>query len=326
MSSLLEARAISKRYGEQKVLDSVDIEVRSGEFVSIIGPSGAGKSTLLKILAGIISADSGELLVCPKLQTQGPILVFQDYQLFPHLSLYDNIAFGLDARGIRGQERRTRVARMLEFFGLAQRKDAYPGQLSGGEQQRCALARALILEPGLLLLDEPLANLDRNLKASTAEYLSSVQRELGISVLSVTHDQEEAMMVSHRIGILLDGRLEQLGEVEDVYYQPASLEAARFLGPVNEIPGPLRPHLGLGHGEGLYARAESIELEASASGKALVTRRRFFGRYISYLLEIEGVSLEVFSQNENISPGDRVDLSCSHAFSFGEHGLHPLQN
>lgn len=227
----LELRGISKRYGENSVLRNVDLSIDDGEFVSLIGPSGVGKTTLLKILAELETPDSGIIRYAEAPGLERPvIMMFQDFALFPHMTIAENVGYGLKVRGIKKKERRPKVNEILEWFGITEKAEAYPARLSAGQKQRAAIARALVIEPMVLLLDEPFANLDKNLKGETAEFIRRTQQAFGITTIMVTHDQDEAFMVSDRIGVLIGGTLRQFDCPKVISSAPADEETARFLG------------------------------------------------------------------------------------------------
>jgi putrescine transport system ATP-binding protein len=235
---------VAKRFGGARgvqALDGVCLDVAAAEFFSLLGPSGCGKTTLLRILAGFERPDSGRVLIDGEDVTALPPhvrpvnLMFQRYALFPHLSVHDNIAYGLRRAGLPRAEVRSRVEELLALVQLEALAGRRPEQLSGGQQQRVALARAVARRPRLLLLDEPLAALDRRLRESTALELKRLQRELGITFVMVTHDQGEAMSLSSRIGVMFDGRLRQVGAPRALYRRPADREVAGFLGDVNLV-------------------------------------------------------------------------------------------
>jgi len=243
MSVGLTISGVSKRYGNNQVLSGINLEVQPGEFFSLVGPSGCGKTTLLRCVAGFVRPDAGEI-VCDG-QRLDPLpphqrnlgMVFQNYALFPHLSVFDNVAYGLRARKAPAALIRERVERALEMVHLAHRARSTPGMLSGGEQQRVATARALAIEPRLLLMDEPLSNLDAKLRVEMREEIRRVQKQMGITTLYVTHDQEEALALSDRIAVMSAGHLEQVGNPLDIYRQPATRFVAGFIGQMNFLPG-----------------------------------------------------------------------------------------
>src|SRR5258707_888405 len=240
---LLRIDAVVKKFGGFRAVDRLSLDIRAGEFFALLGPSGCGKTTLLRMLAGFETPDQGRILLNGKniaqvLPHQRPInMMFQNYALFPHLTVRDNIAFGLKRAGLSRSQINTRVAEMVglvKLEGLEQRK---PDQISGGQKQRVALARSLARRPKVLLLDEPLAALDKKLRESTQAELMELQRRLGMTFIIVTHDQEEAMTVASRIGVMDAGRLEQVATPRELYEAPMSRWIAEFVGDVNLFEG-----------------------------------------------------------------------------------------
>ncbi len=243
MSTTLAIEQVTKRYGAQTALDRVSLEVGAGEFFTLLGPSGCGKTTLLRCVAGFLRPDGGRIVsdgarldsLPPHARNIG--MVFQNYAVFPHLSVLENVAYGLRARRVPADDlvRRTREAlRLVQLDDLA---DRMPGQLSGGQQQRVALARALVIRPRLLLMDEPLSNLDARLRVTMRTEIRRIQRELGITTIYVTHDQEEALAISERLAVMAQGRVEQVGTPWEVYTRPRSPGVARFVGLSNVVEG-----------------------------------------------------------------------------------------
>ncbi len=239
----LEARHISLSYGPVEVLKDVNIRIEPGEFFALLGPSGSGKSTLLRLIAGFNQHQRGELLIDgrditgtpPHLRNVG--MVFQNYALWPHMTVWDNVAFGLVERKEPRESLRRKVGAALELVGLAQYADRRPSQLSGGQQQRVALARTVVIEPKLLLLDEPLSNLDKNLRVQMREELKNLQRTLGLTTIFVTHDQEEAMTTADRMAVLDKGVLQQVGTAAALFDFPANRFVAGFVGTANLVDG-----------------------------------------------------------------------------------------
>src|SRR5437762_1496831 len=241
MDPILELRELVKEYPGQRAVDSVSLTIPKGGFFSLLGPSGCGKTTTLRLIAGFEEPGSGEIWLNGELVNGQPpyernvSTVFQSYALFPHLTAGGNVEFGLRERGIAQRDKRVRAA--LELVELAGKESRYPAQLSGGERQRVALARSLVLEPEVLLLDEPLAALDPKLRKQMRVELKDLQRRVGITFLFVTHDQEEALSMSDAIAVMNQGSIDQVGTPEEVYLRPATRSVAGFLGAVNWIDG-----------------------------------------------------------------------------------------
>jgi putative spermidine/putrescine transport system ATP-binding protein len=234
---------LSRHYGDVKALDGLDLTLHPGELVVLLGPSGCGKTTTLRLLAGLEDADTGRVMVGGQDVTGLPAskrdmgMVFQAYSLFPHMTVKDNVAFGLKLRHKPRTERDKRAMDMLELVGLTSQAGRYAHQLSGGQQQRVALARALAIQPQVLLLDEPLSALDAKVRAQLRDEIRRIQLEVGTTTLFVTHDQEEALAIADRVGVMRDGRIEQLGSPTDVYSRPATPFVAEFVGLSNRLPG-----------------------------------------------------------------------------------------
>ncbi|MDY7027616.1 MAG: ABC transporter ATP-binding protein [Spirochaetota bacterium] len=326
----LDVRDIRKSFGKNEVLKGISFVCERGEFVSVIGPSGTGKTTLLKIIAGIESASDGDVRIASlkDIRRNPPILVFQDYMLFPYMNVFENVAFGLRARRFGKVDVKHRVEAILSFFRLEDKAGAFPSQLSGGQQQRVSLARALVLQPELLLLDEPYANLDRNLKLDTARFIRETQLEFGITTVCVTHDIEEALATSDSIGVLLDGELADWGPPERLYAEPDNLESARFFGELNEIPSTLYPSLGIDEegSEVIFARNEAVHLSSAGYTSespsvnmtersydppvmGLVVEKKFLGTSYRYRMELLGAELTCLTMDGAFQPGDRVEIS-----------------
>jgi spermidine/putrescine transport system ATP-binding protein len=245
-SVLLEVRKVVKQFGARMVLRQLSLQIASGEFLTLLGESGSGKTTLLRLVAGFEQPTSGEISMNgERLDNLPPYrrrvnTVFQHYALFPHLSVEENVAYGLRVTGVRAAEISSRVADALGMVKMQEYAAARPAKLSGGQQQRVALARALVNRPQLLLLDEPLSALDANLRKQMQGELKSLQRELGITFLFVTHDQEEAMALSDRIALLKDGSLEQVASPREIYARPATAYTAQFIGQTNLLRAEVR--------------------------------------------------------------------------------------
>ncbi|MFN8637385.1 MAG: ABC transporter ATP-binding protein [Chloroflexota bacterium] len=268
---------LSKRYGDHQAVDDLSLEVEAGEFLTLLGPSGCGKTTTLRMIAGFITPDQGTItvggetlstpdgVVPPEKRRMG--MVFQNYAIWPHKTVYENVAFGLEVMKIPKQETARRVGEMLALVGLDGLDRRYPSQLSGGQQQRVALARSLVVEPRILLLDEPLSNLDAKLRERMRWELKQLQRRTGITFVYVTHDQTEAMALSDRVVVMHLGKLQQVGTPREVYVRPANSVVADFMGLVNLVPGRvLEVSNGGGSGDGdtdgLVAVGERLRVKA----------------------------------------------------------------
>jgi len=245
--STIELKGVSKRYGDFTAVDTTDLRIEQGELVTLLGPSGSGKSTILSMIAGLVEPSSGRIFIDGRDVTDTPPsqrnlgLVFQSYALFPHMSVFDNIAFPLSIRGVRKPEIAQRVARALDQVRLGGLQDRRPNQLSGGQQQRVALARALVFEPDILLLDEPMGALDKKLREEVQLELRQLQRDLGVTTILVTHDQEEALSLSTRLVVLNEGRVQQVDTPMNAYRRPANRFVAEFIGTANVFEGEVAP-------------------------------------------------------------------------------------
>ncbi len=239
----IELVDVTKRYGDAVALDGISLRIELGEFFCLLGPSGCGKTTTLNLIGGFIPLTSGELRIEGRRVNDLPPhqrnvnTVFQNYALFPHMSVADNVAFGLRMEGLEGGEVRGRVAEYLELVGLAEYRDRYPGQLSGGQAQRVALARALAKRPAVLLLDEPLGALDLKLRKQMQVELARIHRQVGTTFVFVTHDQEEALSMATRVAVMSGGRVRQLGSPREIYQRPVDRFVADFIGESNFLDG-----------------------------------------------------------------------------------------
>jgi putative spermidine/putrescine transport system ATP-binding protein len=290
---------LHRAFGTTRALDGLSLEIQPGEFVALLGPSGCGKTTALRIVAGFETADSGSVLVDGKDVSAIPAakrdmgMVFQSYSLFPNMSALDNVGFGLRLRKLGASERSARATELLEMVGLTAQAKQYPHQLSGGQQQRVALARALAIEPQVLLLDEPLSALDAKVRLQLREQIRSLQQRLGITTLFVTHDQEEALSMADRVGVMKDGKFEQVAVPDQLYAEPATAFVAEFVGTMNRLPGELEGTAqvrvletvvpvkhgadGLTGGVDVLIRPEALRIEAVPGGNGIVTDRSFLG-------------------------------------------------
>ncbi|MEV6348702.1 ABC transporter ATP-binding protein [Actinoplanes sp. NPDC051851] len=321
-------KGLRRTFGTVHALDDLDLEIAPGEFIALLGPSGCGKTTALRVLAGLEDADSGQVLVDGKDVTRLPAnrrdmgMVFQAYSLFPHLTALQNVEFGL---GLRGRKRSAgRAAEMLELVGLDSHATRYPNQLSGGQQQRVALARALAIEPTVLLLDEPLSALDAKVRVQLRDEIRRIQTEVGTTTLFVTHDQEEALAVADRVGVMKDGKLEQLAEPSEVYLRPATAFVADFVGLSNRLPGtvsgdlievlgarlPLVGEHRAGEATALV-RPESIGVVPDAEGTGRVVTSSFLGptsRVTVAVGELLVVAQVAGGELPSLTPGTAVRL------------------
>jgi putative spermidine/putrescine transport system ATP-binding protein len=243
--SSLELRGLVKSYGDSRAVDDISLGVRAGEFVTLLGPSGSGKTTTLNAIAGFVELTAGEILMDGKPIAELPPhrrdigVVFQHYALFPHMDVFDNVVYPLKRRRVPKEQARRRVSAALEMVRLGALVDRRPSQLSGGQQQRVALARALVFNPRALLMDEPLGALDRNLREWLQLEIKRIHQELGITFVYVTHDQDEALVLSDRIAVFNEGRIEQVGPPRELYERPSTLFVGEFLGESNVFPGTL---------------------------------------------------------------------------------------
>jgi len=241
----LELRGLRKTLGGRLIIDDLNLSVADGEMISLLGPSGCGKTTTLRMIAGFLAPDAGQIVLAGKDVTElGPdkrpsAMVFQNYALWPHMSAAKNVAYPLKIKGLTKVEIKERVEAALELVNLLHHKDSRPGQISGGEQQRVALARALVQEPDVLLLDEPLSNLDAKLREKVREDIRELQRRLKITTVIVTHDQEEALSISDRVAVMNSGRIEQFSTPQELYRRPATEYVATFIGSLNYFDGKL---------------------------------------------------------------------------------------
>ena len=322
----IELRGLTKRYGEETVVNDIAVSIAPGEFFSLLGPSGSGKTTTLMMVAGFVHPDSGSILLDGRNiasippQKRGFGMVFQNYAIFPHLNVFENIAFPLRARSWAKAIVEERVRWALDMVQLGRFSDRYARQLSGGQQQRVALARAIVFHPPVVLMDEPLGALDKNLRYEMQVEIKEIQQRLGMTVLYVTHDQEEAMSMSDRIAIMNRGRIDQVGSPGDVYEQPVNPFVGRFLGEANLIEGTIAAggdndvRLVLPSGEVLRAppcnehdkgagllfiRPERVDIVAGSQTAAdprfnllrgRVRRCSFLGNILRYAVDVDGIA------------------------------------
>jgi putative spermidine/putrescine transport system ATP-binding protein len=302
--AFLELERLTKSFGSHNAVDGLTLGVEKGEFVALLGPSGCGKTTTLQMIAGFVEPTSGAIrlggkdLLAMKPAKRGLGIVFQSYALFPHMTVAENVGFGLEMQGVAAAERKTRVGETLELVGLGAFTARFPRQMSGGQQQRVALARALVIRPQVLLLDEPLSNLDAKLREGMQIELRQIQRTVGTTTILVTHDQAEAMALSDRIVVMNQGKAEQIGPPHEAYERPATPFVANFLGKTNLV-------------NGATVRPERISF-APAGLAGTVRTRIFQGNHWLYQVETASGLVTVIRQNTGEAmpgEGDAVHLA-----------------
>jgi putative spermidine/putrescine transport system ATP-binding protein len=332
----LVMRDLARSFGAVRALDGLSLDIAPGEFVALLGPSGCGKTTALRIVAGFETADSGLVTVDGKDVSPVPAarrdmgMVFQSYSLFPNMTALDNVGFGLRMRKKRAGERSKRAGELLEMVGLTEQARKYPHQMSGGQQQRIALARALAIEPRVLLLDEPLSALDAKVRLQLREQIRLLQQRLGITTLFVTHDQEEALSMADRVGVMRDGKLEQVAVPSELYAHPATAFVAEFVGTMNRIPAGLlavgevramgaqvqgQDGAAAGRSEDadILVRPEELRIAAVPGGNGIVIDRTFLGSVTRISVRLSGdVTVKVdrpSTEAAGMVPGTSVEVS-----------------
>ncbi|SFK88453.1 ABC transporter ATP-binding protein [Falsiroseomonas stagni] len=327
---------IGKRYGQVTAVKPLDLVIEGGTLVTLLGPSGCGKTTLLRMIAGLEQATDGRLFIGGKDVTLLPAgernvsMVFQSYALFPHMSVLDNVAYGLVSSGFKKRDAHAKAESALETVGLKGFGTRLPSEMSGGQQQRVAVARALVLEPEVLLFDEPLSNLDARLRRSMREEIRALQQRLGLTVVYVTHDQAEALAVSDKIVVMRNAEIAQAGTPEELYTQPASVFVATFMGEANHvraavesIDGPTAtvvlggerlalPHRGTKPGPvDLVIRPEAIRISDSGQLSARVSRATYMGSHTEYYFSIAAGELFAVGADrlKRRAPGEQVMLA-----------------
>ncbi len=319
----LRLEHVTKRFGTVVAVDDVSFEVPRGAFATLLGPSGCGKTTTLRTVAGFYDPDAGDIRIGDRrvndlpAHRRGTAMVFQDYALFPHMTVRDNVAYGLGVQGVPSAERTRRTDEVLAFVGLTGLGQRWPGQLSGGQQQRVAVARALVVRPEILLLDEPLSNLDAKLREQLRGELREMQQRLGMTFVYVTHDQEEALSLSDLIVVMKDGRVEQVGTPSEIYYRPRTGYVADFIGAVNlvdatvselrdraavvelagqhaEVPVPAAADVRAGTRVRLCIRPEAVALRTGSGApdgvmlRGTISRSAFLGDLMRYWVLVDG--------------------------------------
>ncbi|RON41921.1 Fe3+/spermidine/putrescine ABC transporter ATP-binding protein [Pseudomonas frederiksbergensis] len=312
--AFVQLENLGKRYGEIDAVVATNLSVEKGEFVSLLGPSGCGKTTTLQMIAGFVEVSSGRIVLDgrdithAKPASRGLGVVFQSYALFPHMSVQDNVAFGLRMRKVPNAELQQRVDRVLKLVRLNQHAERYPRELSGGQRQRVALARALVIEPPVLLLDEPLSNLDANLREEMQFEIRRIQREVGITTLMVTHDQSEALSISDRVVVMQAGRITQIDAPYTLYEHPRTEFISGFVGKANLLPGE-RDGAGVvqvrsGGDLTLSLRPEKIDLREVGQGclPGNIVSRFFLGSQWLYGVSTTLGELSVVRRNDGSAP------------------------
>ncbi len=342
MSVTIKCAGIVKKFGDNTVIPGLDLEIKESEFFTLLGPSGCGKTTLLRMVAGFNSIEGGTISfndkvinnIAPNKRNIG--MVFQNYAIFPHMSVFKNVAYGLTNRKVSKAETERRVNDVLEKVKITHLRDRMPENMSGGQQQRIALARAMVIEPDVLLMDEPLSNLDAKLRLEMREVIRDLQKSVGITTIYVTHDQEEAMAVSDRIAVMKDGVIQQIGTPRSIYHRPMNIFVANFIGSTNIISGAgsgrtvkvegyeteipaIREPLDPGTAIKLSVRPEELILmPADAPGiKGEVVNSTYLGNMTHYLVRLStGDEIKIIqesSETDYLSPGDPVNLSINTA-------------
>ncbi|WP_417662610.1 ABC transporter ATP-binding protein [Pseudomonas sp.] len=318
--SYLSIQGLNKSYGNTQIFSDINCEIAQGEFVTLLGPSGCGKSTLLRCIAGLTTVNGGQILldgedlvpVTP--QKRGIGMVFQSYALFPNMSVEQNVAFGLRMQKVNKEQSRERVKEALKMVELSDFANRYPHQLSGGQCQRVALARSLVTRPRLLLLDEPLSALDARIRKHLREQIREIQQELGLTTIFVTHDQEEALVMSDRIFLMNAGKIVQSGNAETLYTEPVDAFAAGFIGNYNLLDAETASRLlDRPISTRVAIRPEAIAIGAGGEIEGLIRSHSLLGNVIRYRVEARGVELLVDVLNRSESDlhgkGQRIILS-----------------
>jgi putative spermidine/putrescine transport system ATP-binding protein len=334
-SSRVTITNLRRTFGDVVALDSFSLDIKPGELVTLLGPSGCGKTTALRMVAGLDVPDSGIIEINgaaindlpPSKRNMG--MVFQAYSLFPNMTAIENVEFGLRVRGIDKAKRRKRAEEMIELVDLGKQSNRFPNQMSGGQQQRVALARALAIEPNVLLLDEPLSALDAKVRTHLRDQIRRVQQEVGITTLFVTHDQEEAMAISDRVGVMNKGNLEQLDKPDALYTNPTSAFVATFVGAMNRVPGKVldtgnvevlgkkisvaNAGHGLSAGSTVNVMIRPEQFAITSGDSATITERSFRGPMTRIVVELSDgtkVDLDIASaETAAMNPGNRTGLT-----------------
>lgn len=326
MSVTITIRDAVKIFGDRTVIPNLNVDIRPGEFFTLLGSSGCGKTTLLRMIAGFNSIEGGDILFNEKRINEIPPhkrnigMVFQNYAIFPHMTAGENVAFGLKNRKLQKAEIANRVAELMEVTHIEDYKDQLPSKMSGGQQQRIALARAIVVQPDVLLMDEPLSNLDAKLRVEMRTAIKDIQRKFKITTVYVTHDQEEALAISDRIAVMKDGIIQQIGAPIEIYQRPRNVFVAQFIGQSNLLPGHIKKQSAQGgvildngafiqmttlgreatDGQKVWLLCRPSEFAIASEGQlsAKVLSNTFLGQYMQYVMALDnGQTIEVFEYN-----------------------------
>ena len=318
--AFLKVRNLKKSYGDKLIFENIDFEGKKGEFITLLGPSGCGKSTLLRCIAGLSSVDSGKIILNDKditklaPQKRNIGMVFQNYALFPNLTVFENVAFGLKIKKMDKKELKKRVEKMLKLVELEKFVKSYPHNLSGGQAQRVALARSLVMKPDLLLLDEPLSALDAKIRKHLRVQIKTIQKELDLTTIFVTHDQEEALELSDKIILMNEGKIMQNAKANELYLNPNNHFVASFIGNYNILSMKDLNKLGLKHDfkKDIALRPEVIVLSDDEELRARIVQKSLLGNVIRFVVEAKEVKMNVdilnFSTHSLLEIGDEIGL------------------
>lgn len=336
MSVTIKVNDVVKKFDDKTIINQLNLEIKPGELFTLLGPSGCGKTTLLRMIIGFNSIDDGAIEIDGKVINNIPVnkrhmgMVFQNYAIFPHMSVRDNIAFGLKNKKVPKDEMNARLDEIIETVKLGDYESRMPDKLSGGQQQRVALARAIVIHPQVLLMDEPLSNLDAKLRIDMRNAIREIQQKVGITTVYVTHDQEEALAISDRIAVMNGGVIEQVGTPQEIYNNPATLFVANFIGTSNRIKAQITPGKTLVFNSNyavlmsnlptelqdviVSVRPNDLVINQEGKGiKATIERSMFLGMYTTYFVTLEtGEEIEVVEYNEKegvLPDGSKIFLT-----------------
>lgn len=314
---MLELVDMTKKYGNGDGVEHIGLKVYEGEILTLLGPSGCGKSTILRTVGGFLDVTSGDILINGKSIVNLPpekrptAMVFQSYNLWPHMTIYENLAYGLKLRKVPAAEIKSNITKMLQMVSMPGCEKKFPGQLSGGQQQRIAIARSLLLKPELLLLDEPFSALDAKIRQQMREELKKIQQDLGITVVFVTHDQEEAMALSHRIVVMNKGKIDQIGSPAEIYDNPKTLHVASFIGEMNFIKK---------DGKTIAVRPEDVMVKPGIDGPLLgiVRTIMLLGHYVVMTVQYGD---EIIKCNINRELSESLQVGDTVSMEIGKHAV-----